>query len=158
MKLCKSFKKSKEQVYKAYTEKQNKVQQKSFAQIPFEKRLVFAPHCMRNTAVCIAEEKDSHYICKECGGCKMNDISKLVKKLGYGGLYILKGGRAIVKIINEQKPQAIVGIACFYEGEQAFKVTEDINVIVQFVPLTKDGCAATDTDMAEVEKILKQSL
>jgi len=156
MKLCKLPRKSKLQIYKAYTEKQNKAKQKKFSEIPFEKRLVFAPHCMRNTAVCVAVEKDSHYVCMECGGCTMDDISRLVKKLGYGGLYVLKGGRAIVKIINEKKPGAIVGIACYYEGEQAFKVTEDIDVVVQFVPLTKDGCAATDTDMKEVEKILEQ--
>ena len=56
------------------------------------------------------------------------------------------------------EPIAIVGIACYYEGEQAFKVTEGSGVIVQFVPLTNDGCAATDTSMEEVEKILKQQL
>ncbi|OEG71300.1 hypothetical protein ATZ36_15410 [Candidatus Endomicrobiellum trichonymphae] len=113
---------------------------------------------MRNTVVCAAIEKDRCYICTECGGCKISDITKLIRKLNYRDLYIVKGGRAIEKIIREQKPEAIVGIACFFEGNQAFKMLKDENVAVQFVPLTKDGCATTDTDLTEVEKVLKYAV
>ncbi|MDR1695761.1 MAG: DUF116 domain-containing protein [Endomicrobium sp.] len=156
MKICKFPRKSKLQVYKAYTEKQNKAHAKKFAGVPCDKRVVFAPHCMRNTAVCAAEERAGHYVCTECGGCKIKSISELVKKLGYEGLYVLKGGRAIMQLIKERKPKAMVGIACFFEGEQAFKILEEYDVAVQFVPLTKDGCSGTDTDLAEVEKVLLQ--
>jgi hypothetical protein len=109
---------------------------------------------MRNTEVCTAIEKGRCYICAECGGCKISDITRLIKKLNYRDLYIVKGGRAIEKIIKEQKPEAIVGIACFFEGNQAFKMLKDENVTVQFVPLTKTGCATTDTDLTEVERVL----
>ncbi len=158
MELCKFPQKSKEQVYRSFTDKQNKFHANRFASIPFNKRIVFAPHCMRNTAACTAVEKDRCYICAECGGCKISDITKLIRKLNYRGLYIVKGGRAIEKIIKEQKPEAIVGIACFFEGNQAFKTLKDENVITQFVPLTKDGCATTDTDLTEVERVLKYAI
>ncbi|MDR3253730.1 MAG: DUF116 domain-containing protein [Endomicrobium sp.] len=157
MKLCKVAGKSKENVCKAFTDKQNKLQAKKFASVPFNKRIVVVPHCMRNTTVCTAVEKEGYYICKECGGCKISEISKLVKELNYKALYVLKGGRAIKNAVKEQPPQAIVGIACFFEGEQAFKLLKDDNVIVQFVPLNKDGCTATDTNLQEVEIILKNN-
>lgn len=156
MKLCKRSKKSKEQIYKAFTDRQNKSQQKKFSSIPFEKRIVFAPHCMRNTAVCTAIEKDSYYICSECGGCTLNKISRLTKELGYQALFIVKGGRALKKLSDEFKPLAVVGIACYYEGELGFKIFKGSGTIVQYLPLTKDGCANTDTDMAQAEEILKQ--
>jgi hypothetical protein len=35
---------------------------------------------------------------------------------------------------------------------------KDENVTVQFVPLTKDGCTTTDTDLTEVEKVLKYAV
>jgi hypothetical protein len=155
MKLFNFRKKSKEQIHKTFTDRQNKSQVEKFALIPFNKRFIFAPHCMRNTATCAAEEKESYYICAECSGCKINEISRLAKKLNYKALYILKGGRAIEKIIKEQKPKAIVGISCFLEGEQAFRMLKNENVAVQFVPLTKDGCAATDANINEVERILR---
>jgi hypothetical protein len=142
-------------MYKTFAYRQNKFQVGKFASVPFSKRIVFVPHCMRNTAVCAAIEKDSYYVCTECGSCKISDIIKLARESNYRNLYIVKGGRAIGKIIKKQKPEAIVGIACFLEGNQAFKVLKDENVVVQFVPLTKDGCAATDTDLTEVEKVLK---
>jgi len=154
MRLCEFSHKSKEHAYKTFTNKQNRLQEKKFASTPFNSRLVFVPHCMRNTLVCAAKEKESYYTCSECCGCKINAISKLVKNLNYQTLYILKGGRAIEKIIKEQKPKAVIGVACFLEGYQAFKILKDKNIAVQFVPLKKDGCANTDIDINEVEKAL----
>jgi len=155
MKLCKFSKRSKEHTYKNFTDKRNKLQKRKFASVSFSERLVFVPHCMRNVAICTAKEKDSYYTCSECSGCKINKINKLAKKLNYQALCILKGGRAIEKIIKEQKPRAIIGIACFFEGYQAFKILENTDVVVQFIPLKKDGCVDTDIDIEEAEKVLR---
>jgi hypothetical protein len=157
MKVCKFPVKSKEHSYKTFTDKQNKLQAEKFALVAFNKRIVFVPHCMRNISMCSAIDKGGYYICAQCGGCKINVISKLVKELGYKALCVVKGGRTIEKIVKEENPEAIVGIACFFEGDQAFKMLKDKKISVQFVPLTKDGCADTDTDLAEVERVLKQT-
>lgn len=154
--MCKIPKKSKEQIYKAFTDKQNKSQKKKFAAVPFNKRIVFAPHCMRNSAVCTAEEKDSYYICRECGGCTIGKISRLVKELGYMGLFTVKGGRTLTKLTGEYKPEAVVGIACYYEGELGFNLFKNSGIIVQYIPLTKDGCAGTDADIKMIEAVLSQ--
>jgi hypothetical protein len=155
MKLYKLPRENKKFSYKVFTHKQNKLYAKKFAITPFCKRVVFVPHCMRNTKVCTATEKDGYYICAKCNGCKISRISKLVKDLNYKALYIVKGGRIIEKIIEEQKPEAILGLACFFEGYQAFKMLEEKHLAAQFVPLTKDGCSFTDIDLAEVENILE---
>jgi hypothetical protein len=157
MKRCKFPTKSKEHAYKSFTDKQNNLQAKKFALVPFNKRILFAPHCMRNVAVCVAVDKGGYYICAECSGCKINAISKLVKQLNYKALYIAKGGRTIEKIVKEEKPESVVGIACFFEGYQSFKMLKDAHIALQFVPLTKDDCRATDTDLAEIERVLKQT-
>jgi hypothetical protein len=157
MNVCKIPAKSKEHAYKTFTDKQNKFQTEKFALVSFNKRTVFAPHCMRNVSVCVAVDKGGYYICAQCGGCKINFISKLVKQLNYKALYVVKGGRSIEKIVTEEHSEAVVGIACFFEGHQAFKILKDKKIVVQFVPLTKDGCTATDTDLAEVERVLKQT-
>jgi hypothetical protein len=156
MKICKKVKKSRQEQYKAFVDKQNKAQSAAFVKVPFKNRLIFTPHCMRNSSVCAAEEKDFYFVCRDCGGCTIFKIKRLAQELGYGGVYILKGGRAILKIVNEQKPRAIVGISCYFEGEQGFKVMKETDIIVQYIPLTRDGCNDTDADMAETEKILKQ--
>ncbi|MDR1087395.1 MAG: DUF116 domain-containing protein [Endomicrobium sp.] len=157
MKVCEFPVKSKEHADKPFTDKQNKLQAGKFALVEFNKRIVFAPHCMRNVSMCCAIDKGGYYVCDQCGGCKINAISKLVKELGYKALYVVKGGRTIEKIVTEENPEAIVGIACFFEGDQAFKMLKDKKIVIQFVPLTKDGCTATDTDLAQVERVLKQT-
>ena len=155
MKLCKFPEKSKELAYKAFTDKENKRQAKKFAKVPFEDRIAFAPHCMRNSTACKAVEQNSVYLCVDCGACKLKDIKQLAQNLKYKGFYILKGGRAVEKVIKEQKPQGVAGIACFFEGDQAFKMLKDTGVAIQFVPLTKDGCSDTDVDLEEVRKTLE---
>ncbi|MDR2676749.1 MAG: DUF116 domain-containing protein [Endomicrobium sp.] len=156
MKLCKSISRNKNNAYKIFISKQNELQAKKFARVPFNKRIVVVPHCMRNTLTCIAIENKGYCTCKECGGCKIGEISKLTKKLNYSALYVLKGGRIIENIIREQKPQAVVGIACFFEGKQGFKLLRNKNLTVQFIPLSKDGCTATDIDLQEVKIILER--
>jgi hypothetical protein len=156
MNLCKKTKESRQKSYAIFAAAQNKAQSGAFAKTAFKDRIVFAPHCMRNTAACKAKEEDFYYVCKDCGACSIFKIKKLAESLGYGGLYILKGGRAILKVVKERSPKAIVGISCYFEGEQGFKVMKETGVTVQFIPLTKDGCHDTDANIDEAEKILKQ--
>ncbi|MDR3048853.1 MAG: DUF116 domain-containing protein [Elusimicrobiota bacterium] len=155
MNLCKIVKKSKEQARRVFTQKQNKTFLKKFSKTPFNERIIFVPHCMRKTSLCKAEERDSYYICANCGQCKIGAINELAKDFGYKSVYILKGGRAITKIIETVHPKAVLGIACFYEGDLAFKLLKDYDLAVQFVGLTKDGCADTDADLSAVSAILQ---
>ncbi|MDR2708849.1 MAG: DUF116 domain-containing protein [Elusimicrobiota bacterium] len=155
MNLCKN-KTSKIENYKKFTQKQNKIFAKSFINTPVGKRVIFMPHCMRNVKVCKAVEHGSYYICACCGGCKIGQIYEMAKSLGYRELFILKGGRAILKIIDEIKPEAVVGAACFFEGKEAFVLLKDKKIAVQFVALSRDGCADTDINIEDVKEILKQ--
>jgi hypothetical protein len=72
-------------------------------------------------------------------------------------LFILKGGRTIEKLIKELKPAAILGVACYFEGSQGMDLCDKENITVQFVPLTKDGCANTDIDLDEVLQVIAKT-
>ena len=149
------FKRKKEEKDLRSIKKLNEKYKDSFEKTPFKDRIVLVPRCMRNISVCCAKEQGPYFICKNCGGCTIGKIDALMKKLGYGSLYILKGGSAVPKIIKEQKPKALVGIACSVEGVPLFNAAQDENVIAQFALLLKDGCADTDADIEEIEKLLK---
>jgi hypothetical protein len=143
--------------FKAATEKHNKSYLKKFSQTAFNERIVFAPHCMRNTAACKAKEHNTYYTCAECGACKIDTVSKLTRELGYQALYIAKGGSAVAKQVKLDNPKAVLGIACYVEGAQGTELVggETVNVAIYFVPLTRDGCSDTDVDLAEVERAMK---
>jgi hypothetical protein len=127
-----------------------------FSGIPFTERIIFVPHCLRNSKKCKAKDEGSYYICLECNACKIGPISKKAKELGYKGLFILKGGKAVHKLFSEVKPKAALAVACYFEGVQGMKEAKKNKIPVQFVPLTKDGCVDTDTDLQEVFKAIGQ--
>lgn len=156
MKIFKFFKRNKEEKDRKNIEKQNKANQKNFAKVPFKDRIVLAPRCMRNVSVCTAIEKGPYFICQNCGGCTIDKIDKLMKSLGYGKMYILKGGSAVPKIIKEEDSKAVIGIACPVEAEPVFRIAKEKGIPAQFVLLTRDGCADTDTNMEDIEKVFSQ--
>lgn len=148
--------KLKEKTYRLVTEKKNKSYLDKFIAVPFNERLILVPQCMRNVEKCKAKESGAYYICAECGACKVGSISKRSKELGYKGLFILKGGRIVEKLIPELKPKAIVGVACFFEGSEGMKLCEKHGITVQFVPLTKDGCVDTDVNLDEALEVISR--
>lgn len=156
MKLCVFPKKTDEEKNKALTDRKNARMSAAFAATPYQERVVFVPHCMRNVEKCKAKEMGSYYICVECGACKIAAISKKSKELGYKALYILKGGKAVKKLTEEIKPKAVLGVACYFEGVMGMDESEKHGLIAQFAPLTKDGCVDTDVDLDKVFEALSK--
>jgi hypothetical protein len=134
----------------------NKAMAAAYAAIPYNERVIFVPHCMRKVGACRAKEVGSYYLCAECNACKIGPISKKARELGYKAALILKGGKSMDRLIAELKPRAILGVACFFEGALGMKQGRKSGVTVQFVPLTKDGCADTDVELDEVIKVIER--
>jgi len=160
MKLCKINGKTNQERYKTITGKKNKEYLKGFLKVPFSESIVLVPHCLRNTGKCAAKDFGSYFICGECGACKISSISRKAKELGYKGIYVLKGGRTIEKLVEELRPEAVLAVACYFEGAQGFELIENKGknkIAVQFVPLSKDGCVDTDVNLSEVLEVLSKN-
>jgi hypothetical protein len=127
----------------------------SFLRTPYEERLILVPQCLRATGVCRAKERSNEYVCGRCGECKIGEISRRAEKLGYMGVRILKGGSAIVRLVEELHPKAVLGIACSAEGLMGILACERAGLPVVCVPLLKEGCADTDVDLADVSGVLE---
>jgi len=155
VKLCKRFL-DKDTHFKNTVIKRNEKNKKDFLLVNYSDRVIFVPHCLRNHQVCIAKDNGSHYTCFECGKCKIKDISVEAKKLGYKGVYILKGGKASGKLIKELKPKAVLGVACFFEGMQGIELMEKFKLAVQFIELAKDGCVNIDVNLENLLERIRE--
>jgi hypothetical protein len=138
------------EVCTALTSRKNTEQALAFSRTPYSARLLLLPQCLRATGRCVAKEETAEYVCAECGSCKIAAMSKRAAELGYLGVRILKGGSAVGRLLEHFKPQALLGVACSFEGAIGMVECERRGVAVQFVPLLKDGCADTDVDLEEV--------
>ena len=125
-----------------------------FASVPYAKRILLLPQCLRSSAHCQAKEVGVLYECAHCGSCRIPEIIAEADSLGYMGVFILKGGRAVIRLISELQPGAILGVACPYEGFIGIMECERRGIPVQFVPLTKDGCADTEVDIENLKAFL----
>ncbi len=140
---------------RALVARKNKEHASRFAGVPYRERIVLVPQCLRRLGTCRAKETARGYECAECMACPAGTIKKEAKRLGYAGVFMLKGGRAIGRLLAEQAPRAVVGVACDYEGALGVIECERAGAAVQFVPLSRDGCADTDVDVPEVMSVLE---
>jgi hypothetical protein len=134
--------------------RKNKEHAARFAKVPYAERIVLVPQCLRRLGRCEATETARGYECARCMACPAGEIVLEAERLGYAGVYMLKGGRAVANVIAESSPRGVVGVACDYEGALGIMECERSGVAVQFVALSRDGCAETDVDLDEVKSVL----
>lgn len=138
----------------AFAARKNAEHAEAFARVPYRRRILLLPQCLRSSTACAAEERTFCYVCAECGACDIPAIVAEAEGLGYMGVYILKGGRAVVNLIEELDPGAVAGVACNYEGLIGIMECERRSVPVQFIPLSRDGCADTEVELERLRELL----
>lgn len=138
-----------------HIELRNKLNEFKFRKVPFKKRIIFLPQCLRNSKVCKAELTEEGWQCKECGGCIIPKINSMAKEIGYKKLFIVPGGSMVFNLINKYKPEAVVGVACFPELNLAVsRLKGEGHLAAQAVMLLKDGCKDTAVNFDEVKEKL----
>jgi len=140
---------------RAIVSRKNTENAAAFSKVPYAERMVFIPHCMRVVGTCRAEEKASEYVCARCGACPAAGILDKAESLGYGAVKMLKGGSAVMRLLDELKPRAVLGVACGFEGALGIMECERRGVVVQNDPLSRDGCADTTVDPTEVYEAME---
>ncbi|MEM3400254.1 MAG: DUF116 domain-containing protein [Candidatus Micrarchaeia archaeon] len=129
----------------------NSLNEGFFKKIPKSQRMVFIPHCLRNTAKCKAtyDEEGLHCVAG-CRECKIAEIIAACEKNGMR-YFVVGGGQQVINLIKKYEPKAVIGIACFPEIKMGL---ERVTIPAQAVLLRKAGCANTDVDLWEIlEKI-----
>lgn len=129
-----------------------------YLRTPYSERLVLLPQCLRSTAHCQAEERNSEYVCQRCGACKVADIIAHAERLGYAGMRILKGGSAVMGVITQTEPKALLAVCCPIEAVMGVLVCERAGVPAFCVPLLRAGCSDTDVDLDDVKSALEAIL
>lgn len=72
--------------------------------------LILVPHCIQNSSCNIKITSDPT-ACKECGRCRVSDLSHLQKEYGIK-LAVATGGTLARRVVREYAPKYIIAIAC----------------------------------------------
>ncbi len=115
------------------------------AAIPFHRRLMLLPHCLKNAEGCPAEYDEFGLDCEKCGACSVADYKTKAEQLGYKVL-VSEGTPIVLKIIVSGHVDAIVGVACLNVLEKAFDKVLLAGIPCVATPLLSSNCKNTSVD------------
>jgi geranylgeranyl pyrophosphate synthase len=124
----------------------NEMWRESIAAVPFERRLLLLPKCLRVESKCPAPFDEFGLLCKQCGLCTIQDLQSEAEKLGYAVL-VAEGSAIVMSIIQTGKIDAIVGVSCLSVLERAFPYMEAAAIPGVAIPLLQDDCIDTTVDL-----------
>src|SRR5687767_6732795 len=124
----------------------NELWRDALASVPFERRLLLLPKCLRVESKCPAPFDEFGLLCKQCGLCSIQDLQAEAEKLGYAVL-VAEGSAIVMSLIQTGKIEAIVGVSCLPVLERAFPYMEAAAIPGVAVPLLQDDCIDTTVDL-----------
>ena len=116
------------------------------ASIPYNKRLLLLPVCLRDEKQCPAPLDEFGLLCKECGLCTVQDLQQEAERLGYAML-IAEGTPIVLQLIESGQIEAVVGVSCLNVLERVFPYLESAAVPGVAIPLLQDDCMETNVDL-----------
>jgi geranylgeranyl pyrophosphate synthase len=123
----------------------NEIWRPTVVGIPYNKRLLLIPKCLRDNENCPAEFDDLGLVCENCGRCPIGDIKAQAEELGYAVL-IAEGSPIVMSLIETGRIEAIIGASCLNVLEKTFPYMEAGAVPGIAIPLLYDGCVNTNVD------------
>jgi geranylgeranyl pyrophosphate synthase len=124
----------------------NEVWSEHLASVPFDRRLLLLPKCLRVEDKCPAPFDEFGLLCKQCGLCTIQDLQEEAERLGYAVL-VAEGSALVMALIQSGKIDAIVGVSCLSVLERAFPYMEAAAIPGVAIPLLQDDCKDTAVDI-----------
>jgi geranylgeranyl pyrophosphate synthase len=123
------------------------------AAVPYHRRLLLLPKCLRVEDKCPAPFDDFGLLCKQCGLCSIQELQSEAERLGYAVL-CAEGSAIVMAIIQTGKIDAIVGVSCLSVLEKAFPYMESAAIPGIAIPLLQDDCKDTTIDLEWVWDVI----
>ncbi|HPC95175.1 MAG TPA: polyprenyl synthetase family protein [Sedimentisphaerales bacterium] len=134
----------------------NEVWRETVAAIPYEKRLLLLPKCLRSSTDCPASFDDLGLLCEHCGRCPIDELTSQAERLGYAVL-VAEGSPVVMSLIETGQIETVVGVSCLSVLARVFPYMEAGAVPGVAIPLLRDGCADTSADLDWVWEAIYQT-
>jgi len=123
------------------------------ATVPFERRLLLLPKCLRIEDKCPAPFDEFGLLCKQCGLCTIQELQEEAENLGYAVL-VAEGSALVMAIIETGKIDAIVGVSCLSVLEKAHPYMEAAAIPGVAIPLLQDDCKDVTVDLEWIWEVI----
>ena len=121
--------------------------------VPFSRRLLLLPHCLRKAETCPAQFDRMGLICRHCGACDLHQLAQRAESLGYK-VMIAEGSPAVLRTILSGQVDAVLGVACLETLERTFDKILLAGIPCMAVPLVEAGCRNTSADADRITEMI----
>ncbi|MEJ8553737.1 DUF116 domain-containing protein [Tepidibacter sp. Z1-5] len=115
--------------------------------------MLITPHCIQKN-FCKHKVTNDIENCRRCGQCNVEDLVKLKQKYNVKA-FVATGGTLARKIIIENKPKAVIAIACERDLISGIQDVSKFPVIGILNKRPNGPCFNTEIDIEEVEEAIK---
>ncbi len=123
------------------------------AAVPFDRRLLLLPKCLRDDRDCEGTFDEFGLLCADCGRCPITDLKNEAEALGYVVL-IAEGTPAVISLLETGSIDAVVGVSCMSALESVYPLMEAAATPGIAIPLLYDGCVNTAVDLDWVREAI----
>ncbi len=132
----------------------NETWRETLAGIPFERRVLLLPQCLRKRSECPAEMDEFGLLCEQCGRCLIGEFQAEAQALGYVAL-VAEGTTVVTRLLEQGHVDAVIGVSCLHVLERAFPHAATHAIPGIAIPLFRDGCDATGVDVDWVREAIQ---
>ena len=123
----------------------NEVWRDTLGAVPFNRRLLLLPRCLRMAEECPSTIDQWGLLCRDCGRCVIGKLKTEAQRLGYVVL-VAEGAAVVVSLVESGKIEAVIGVSCLASLERIFPCIEAAAIPGIAIPLLQDGCRDTQVD------------
>ncbi|HEX2970122.1 MAG TPA: polyprenyl synthetase family protein [Bacteroidales bacterium] len=113
--------------------------------IPYDRRMLLLPQCLRNSRLCKGSWDELGLFCKGCGNCNISGFLDEAEELGYVTI-VSEGTTIATQLIENGNVDAIIGVGCMEVLQKMFSSVNKYSVPAIGVPLLTCGCVDTSAD------------
>jgi len=116
------------------------------ATVPYARRLLLLPQCLRSQKNCRGEIDAYGLLCAGCGACPIDALKTEAEALGYVVL-VAEGVPVVMSLIESRQLEAVVGASCLEALEKVFPLIAAAAIPGIAIPLLRNGCKNTAVDL-----------
>lgn len=132
----------------------NETWRETLAAIPYDRRVLLLPQCLRRRSQCPAVLDEVGLLCQGCGCCAIEKFQSAAEALDYVTL-VAEGTTVVTRLLEQGRVDAVIGVSCLEVLERAFPHAAAHAIPSIAVPLHRDGCDATAFDEDWLEDALQ---
>jgi geranylgeranyl diphosphate synthase type II len=119
--------------------------------IPYNRRMLLLPQCLRNSLLCKAREDELGLLCSDCGNCNISGFLREAEDLGYITI-VAEGTTIATRLVESGKIDAIIGVGCMEVLQKMVTAVNKYSLPAIGIPLLKCGCIDTIADAESISE------